>query len=56
MTIEQKLEKRINSIIELTGEYPKGLKVTQEEYNKLKQELKVNELLKFRNIKIIVIN
>ena len=56
MTIEQKLEKRINSIIELTSEYPKELKLTQEEYNKLKQELKVNELIKFRNIKITLID
>ena len=56
MKIEQKLEKRINSIIELTREYPKEIKITQEEYNKLKQELKVNEISNFRNIKITVIN
>lgn len=56
MTTQQKLEKKINSIIELTRQYPEELKMTKEEYNKLKQELKVNKLLKFRNIKITVIN
>lgn len=56
MTIQQKLEKRINSIIELTGQYPEELKLTKEEYNKLKQELKANELIKFRNIKITLID
>lgn len=30
MTIEQKLEKKINTIVQLTGEYPKDLEVTKQ--------------------------
>lgn len=30
MTIEQKLEKKINTIVQLTGEYPKELEVTKQ--------------------------
>ena len=29
MTIEQKLEKKINTIVQLTGEYPKEIEVTK---------------------------
>lgn len=47
MTVEQKLEKRINSIIRLTGEYPKKLEVTKEE----KEQLGTNN---FRGVKLIV--
>ena len=47
MTIEQKLEKRIKTIIQLTGEYPKEMKITKEEYEKL--SIKDD---KFMNIKL----
>ena len=47
MTIEQKLEKKINSIIRLTGEYPKELEVTKQE----KEQLGTDN---FRGAKIIV--
>lgn len=30
MIIEQKLEKKINTIVQLTGEYPKDLEVTKQ--------------------------
>ena len=32
MTIEQKLQKRINTIIQLTGDYPKEIEITKEEW------------------------
>ena len=35
MRIEQRLQKRINAIIQLTGDYPKEIEITQEEYNEL---------------------
>lgn len=35
MTIEQKLQKRINAIIQLTGDYPEEIEITEEEYNEL---------------------
>ena len=33
--IEKKIEKKINTIIQITGEYPKQIEVTQEEYEQL---------------------
>lgn len=38
MTIEKKLEKRINTIIQLTGTYPKEMEVTKEEYKQIGQD------------------
>lgn len=35
MTIERKLEKKINSIILLTGEMPEEIEITQNEYDEL---------------------
>lgn len=35
MTIEQKLRKRINTIIQITGDYPEEIKVTKEEWEQL---------------------
>lgn len=35
MTIERKLEKKINTIIQLTGDYPEEIEITQEEYDEL---------------------
>lgn len=35
MTIEQKLQKRINTIIQITGDYPEEIEITEEEYNEL---------------------
>lgn len=35
MTIEQKLQKRINTIIQLTGDYPEEIEITEEEYSEL---------------------
>lgn len=47
MTIEQKLEKRINSIIQITGEYPKEIEITKQEQEQLGTD-------NFRGVKIIV--
>ncbi len=45
MTIENKLEKRIKTIVQMTGEYPKQMEVTKEEYEQLRQET-------FRGVKL----
>ena len=45
MTIEQKLEKRIKTIIEMSGEYPREIEITEEEYNQIKKDT-------FRNVKL----
>ena len=47
MTIEQKLEKKINTIVQLTGEYPKELEVTKQEQEQLETD-------NFRGVKLIV--
>lgn len=47
MNIEQKLEKKINTIVQLTGEYPKELEVTKQEQEQLETD-------NFRGVKLIV--
>ena len=47
MTIEQKLEKKINTIVQLTGEYPNKLEVTKQEQEQLGTD-------NFRGVKLIV--
>lgn len=47
MTIEQKLEKKINTIVQLTGEYPKEIDVTKQEQEQLETD-------NFRGVKLIV--
>lgn len=47
MTIEQKLEKKINTIVQLTREYPKEIEVTKQEQEQLKTD-------NFRGVKLIV--
>ena len=47
MTIEQKLEKKINTIVQLTGEYPKVIEVTKQEQEQLETDT-------FRGVKLIV--
>ena len=47
MTIEQKLEKKINTIVRLTGKYPKNLEVTKQEQEQLETD-------NFRGVKLIV--
>ena len=39
MSIQKRLEKRINAIASTTGEYPKELTVTREEFEQLAKEL-----------------
>ena len=45
LTIEQKINKRINTIIQITGEYPKQLEITKEEAKQLKAD-------NFRGVKL----
>jgi len=45
MNIQKKLEKRINTIIQLSGTYPEQLEITKEEYEELKQDT-------FRGVKL----
>ena len=48
MNIEKKIEKRINTIIQISKEYPKQIEITKEEWEQLgKQD-------KFMNVKLIV--
>ena len=39
MTIAQKLEKKINSIISWTGKIPEEIEITQDEYDELAREV-----------------
>lgn len=48
MTIEQKLKRRINTIIQLTGEYPEEIEITKEEYNELAR--KAQEAVSFPEV------
>lgn len=47
MAIEHKLEKKINTIVQLTGEYPKEIEVTKQEQEQLETD-------NFRGVKLIV--
>lgn len=63
MTIESKLDKKIQSIAQLIKDIPERIEITQEEYTKLLNEnmkakdkflkIKDNQVY-FRNIKLIV--
>lgn len=62
MTIEQKLEKKINTIVQLTGEYPKELEVTKQEEEQLEsmQSVELSNkdgqvLRKFRGIELKIV-
>lgn len=62
MTIEQKLEKRINSIIQITGEYPKEIEITKQEQEQLESTQSVEfsnkdgqVLRKFRGIELKIV-
>ena len=48
MNIKKKIEKRINTIVQITKEYPKEVKVTKEEWEQLEKKDK------FLNVKLIV--
>lgn len=63
MTIEKKLDKRIESIAQLINDTPQQLEISQEEYTKLLEEnnkakekfieIKGNNVY-FRNVKLII--
>lgn len=46
--IEKKIEKKINTIIQITGEYPKQIEVTKEEYEQLGQDTFMGVKLKIK--------
>lgn len=53
--LEKNIQKRINTLIQLTGEYPKQIDITLEEYNYLKENnLLINN--KYTNIKLNIKN
>ncbi len=56
MNIQKKLDRRINTIVSLTAEYPKQIKVTEAEYKELQQDLHTNNITSFRNCKLIINN
>mgnify|MGYP003301597726 CR=1 FL=1 len=49
--ITRKIDKRINTYITATKEYPKELEITQEEYKEIKNSLQDG---KYKNCKIII--
>lgn len=62
MTIEQKLEKKINTIVQLTGEYPKEIEITKQEQEQLESTQSVEfsnkdgqVLRKFRGIELKIV-
>lgn len=46
--IEKKIEKKINTTIQITGEYPKQIEVTKEEYEQLGQDTFMGVKLKIK--------
>lgn len=54
ITIQKKLQKRIDTIAQLTGEYPKQIKITEKEYKELQQDLHTDNITEFRNCKLII--
>lgn len=49
MNIQKKLEKRINTIIQLSGTYPEQIEITKEEYEELKQDIFMGVKLKIKD-------
>lgn len=49
MKIEKELEKRINTIIQLSGIYPKEMEVTKEEYKQIGQDSFMGVKLKIKD-------
>lgn len=54
MNIQKKLQKRIDTIAQLTGEYPKAMKISEKEYKELQQDLHTDNITEFRNCKLII--
>ncbi len=46
--IEKKIEKKINTIIQITGTYPEQIEVTQEEYDELGEDTFMGVKLKIK--------
>lgn len=47
MDIQKKLDKRIKTIVQMTGDYPKEMEISKEEYKQLGQDT-------FRGVKLKV--
>lgn len=54
LNIQKRLEKRINTIIDITGDYPKQIKISENEYKELQQDLHTDNITSFRNCKMII--
>lgn len=54
LNIQKKLQKRIDTIAQLTGEYPKSMKISEKEYKELEQDLHTENIKEFRNCKLII--
>lgn len=48
MNIQKKLEKRINTIIQLSGTYPEQIEITKEEYDELGEDTFMGVKLKIK--------
>ena len=48
MNIQKKIERKINNIIQLTGEYPEQIEITKEEWEQL------GKPSKFMNVKLVI--
>lgn len=47
--IEKKIEKKINTIIQISGTYPEQIEVTQEEYDELGEDTFMGVKLKIKD-------
>ena len=57
MSIQKRLEKRINAIATTTGEYPKEIEITKREFEQLAKELGDDiPLNQFRGSKLKIID
>ena len=57
ITMQKKLERRINDIASVTGEYPEEVAVTRQEFEQLAKELGDNTPLnQFRGVKLKIVD
>lgn len=54
MNIQKRLQKRIDTIAQLTADYPKQIKISEKEYKELQQDLHTDNITEFRNCKLII--
>lgn len=57
ISIQKKLERRINDIASVTGEYPEEIAITRQEFEQLAEELGDNTPLnQFRGVKLKIVD